>query len=104
MQERLKQIIDYYSLSVRGFSIEIGVDESSIRKILAERGGMNSTTLQKIHGKYPEVNWDWLIIGRGSMFYDNSKNRTTIVIILIFRKLRGCMKNCLMNVNNVLLN
>lgn len=68
--ERLQQIIDSLGISVNRFSKEICANESTIRKILLENTSMTSGNLRKIANKYPEFNIDWLVTGRGSMYYD----------------------------------
>ena len=67
MRDRLKQVIDYYNISVRKFSIQIGISEGTIRKIMNDNSGIQSNNLQKIANFYPEINIDWLVTGRGEM-------------------------------------
>jgi len=73
MNERLRQIIEYYGISTRNFSLKIGVNESTIRKVLAENTSIQSNNLAKIAVKFPEINLDWLITGRGSMLISENK-------------------------------
>lgn len=67
MNERLKQIIDYYGLTPYAFSQKIGVSEGTIRKILSENTTLRSDNLEKISQSFTEINIDWLITGRGNM-------------------------------------
>lgn len=69
MKERLRQIIDYYNISARSFSLKIGVNESTIRKVLSTNTSIQSNNLAKIAVNFPDINLDWLITGRGNMFY-----------------------------------
>lgn len=69
MKDRLKQIIEYYGIKARPFEIKISVSEGTISKFLAGKIGIKAETLQKINAIFPDINLDWLITGRGSMFY-----------------------------------
>lgn len=75
MNTRLKQIIDYYNISVNEFSQKISLSEGTIRKILKENTSIGSGNLAKIYEIFPELNLDWLITGRGSMFYSPKREQ-----------------------------
>lgn len=69
MKDRLRQIIEYYNISVNAFSVKNGINESTIRKILTENTSIRSDNLAKIAENFPEINLDWLITGRGEMIF-----------------------------------
>lgn len=69
MKDRLRQIIEYYNISVNAFSVKNGINESTIRKILTENTSIRSDNLAKIAENFPEINLDWLITGRGEMLF-----------------------------------
>lgn len=75
MNERLKQIIDYYNITPHAFSQKIGVSEGTVRKILSENTTIRSDNLVKISQTFTEIDLHWLITGHGDMFL---KNRQTI--------------------------
>lgn len=77
MKDRLKQIIDYYGISARNFSLRIGVNESTIRKVLTTNTSIQSNNLAKIAVNFPDINLDWLITGRGDMFYSQNQEKPT---------------------------
>lgn len=77
MKDRLRQIIDYYNLNTRNFEIKISVSEGVISKFLANKNGIKADTLQKINAIFPNINLDWLITGRGSMFYSQNREQIT---------------------------
>lgn len=77
MNTRLKEIIDYYNISVNEFSQKISLSEGTIRKILKENTSIGSGNLAKIYEIFPELNLDWLITGRGSMFYSQNREQIT---------------------------
>ena len=68
MNERLKQIIDYYGITPHAFSQRIGVNEGTVRKILSENTAIRSDNLEKISQSFTEIDLHWLITGKGSMF------------------------------------
>lgn len=75
MNTRIKQILDYYNISVRKFSIKIGVNESTIRKIILENTSIQSNNLLKISQNFPNINLDWLITGRGEMLLQEQQEK-----------------------------
>lgn len=70
IKEKILQFVDYKGLSNRKFSIEINVSHMYFSK----KGAVGSDVLEKIFTMYPELNFDWLITGRGEMLMsENSK-------------------------------
>lgn len=74
--KRLKQFIDYKGYnearkgkSLRNFYDQIGVANNSI----VEGRNIGINILDKIFDKYPELNMDWVITGRGEMLYKEPK-------------------------------
>lgn len=78
MKDRLKQLIDYYSISANFFSQKIGVSEGTIRKILTKNTTIRSDTLEKISQNFAEINMDWLLTGRGEMLREKSQEGACI--------------------------
>ncbi len=67
MKDRIVLLLNHIGLSVSAFEQAIGASNGSIRKAIEEGRGLNSTTIEKIVSKYPQYNYDWLIVGRGNM-------------------------------------
>lgn len=74
--KRLKQFIDYKGFnearkgkSLRNFYEQIGVANNSI----VEGRNIGVNILEKIVDKYPELNMDWVVTGRGEMLYKEPK-------------------------------
>ncbi|MBK0403869.1 helix-turn-helix transcriptional regulator [Adhaeribacter sp. BT258] len=69
VSHRLRVIQELLKIrSVAAFANEIGVDTSVLNNIMSPYGRMGKPsfdTLQKIAAKYPRVNMDWLITGKG---------------------------------------
>ena len=67
MEERIRQITEYYNISIRQFEQKISVSEGLIHKALARKSGLKSDTLAKIMDIFPQINPDWLLLGKGEM-------------------------------------
>lgn len=67
MVQRLKQFIEYKGFSIRGFEIECGVNNSTIKSAIRNNGSLGSDKLEKIVEKFPDLDANWLLSGKGSM-------------------------------------
>lgn len=68
MNDRLKQVIDYYNITPYAFSQKIGVSEGTVRKILSQNTTIRSDNLEKISQTFTDIDLHWLITGQGHMF------------------------------------
>lgn len=68
MKDRIRQFIDDRKLTATQFADEIGVQRSSISHILSGRNHPGYEFIQKMLKKYPVVNAEWLILGKGNMY------------------------------------
>lgn len=66
---RLKQIRDYAGMGQTNFEKHTGISIGYFNKL---KGSIGSDTILKIVDKYPEINIDWLITGKGEMLKDNN--------------------------------
>lgn len=64
IKSRLLEFIAEKKLSTRRFEIECGLSNASVQNI---RRNLGVDKLLKIAGRFPELNFDWLILGRGEM-------------------------------------
>lgn len=71
MKDRLKKFIDYLGVSITVFEQQINVANGAIYKILQGKNGVTLATLLKILERFPMLNFDWLVSGRGSMLVKN---------------------------------
>lgn len=62
-KDRIVQFIDYKRLSKRKFCEEISVSHTIFNSV----SSLGSDKLEIISNKYPELNMDWVITGRGKM-------------------------------------
>ncbi len=69
---RLKEIIQYYSLTSSTFAERINVPKSSISHLMSGRNKASLDFVLKIIDKFPEVDLYWLLNGEG--IFPKSKN------------------------------
>lgn len=75
MKEQLLKLLAHYKKSATKFSDEIGVQRSSISHIMSGRNLPSYDFILKIMNKYPELNVEWLLTGKGEMIKEHtSKN------------------------------
>lgn len=74
MNKRLKQLIDYYSISTRQFEQKINVSNGVIAKVLVQNTTLRSDVLSKIADSFPDINIGWILTGKGEMFLQKSGN------------------------------
>lgn len=64
IKDRLKEIRDYAKMGQTNFEKHTGISSGYFNKI---KGSIGSDTILKIANKFPELNLDWLITGKGEM-------------------------------------
>lgn len=65
--DRLSRFIAYLGLKPTSFEKEMGFSNGSIGKALDEKRALGTDRLETIVYKYPSLNVDWLITGKGQM-------------------------------------
>ncbi len=78
---RLQSFIKFLGLNNTGFADEINVQRSGISHILSGRNKPGLDFIYKILNTYPDLNPDWLIMGRGEMLKGASPAGTESVEI-----------------------
>ena len=68
MQDRILKILTGNQLSATRFADIIGVQKSSISHILSGRNKPSFDFIEKILIKFPDINPEWLILGKGNMY------------------------------------
>ncbi|MBN1180946.1 MAG: helix-turn-helix transcriptional regulator [Bacteroidales bacterium] len=71
MKDRIVKFLTKNGLSSTRFADEIGVQRSSISHILSGRNKPSFDFIEKMLLTYPNLNAQWLIVGKGSMFIDD---------------------------------
>lgn len=70
MKDRITLLIKAKNLTAAQFADEINVQKSSISHIISGRNNASLDFIQKILFRYPEVNMEWLMFGKGPIFKD----------------------------------
>jgi methionine synthase II (cobalamin-independent) len=73
--ERLEEYITSKNISIRQFEMNIGTSNGVIHTAIKNRKDIRSSWISKIIEKYPDLNAEWLITGKGSML--RKKDRST---------------------------
>ena len=73
MNERIKQIIEYYGLSVRAFEQKIFVTEGLIYRGLSRNSDFGSSVIAKILNNCSDISTEWLVLGKGEMLRKNAQ-------------------------------
>lgn len=75
MINRVNLILRTKNLSPSLFADEIGVQRSSISHILSGRNNPSLEFVTKVLSRFPEIETDWLIFGKGAMYKDAHKQQ-----------------------------
>jgi transcriptional regulator with XRE-family HTH domain len=68
MKERLTVLLHHLGMTASRFADEIGVQRSGISHILSGRNQPGYDFMVKTLHKFPEINIEWLLTGKGKMF------------------------------------
>lgn len=72
MKDRLEQFLKLEQLSPARFADILGIQRSGISHILSGRNKPSFEFFEKIVLKYPQINLEWLISGKGKVYKDAS--------------------------------
>ena len=67
INERITIVLEYSGFSASEFADEIDVQRSSISHIISGRNKPSLEFVTKIKNRFPELSWDWIILGTGEM-------------------------------------
>ena len=92
--ERIKQYIDYKSISIAAFEKSIGMSNASFGKCLKRGGAIGTDKLENILSVYSDISPNWLLTGKGEMLRDTTeltktKDGTGIPLIPV-EAMAGC--------------
>ena len=77
LNSRVQKIINYSELSSSEFADEIGVQRSNISHVLSGRNKPSLDFRMKIKDRFPEIQWEWLIEGKGAMIFSENETAST---------------------------
>ena len=72
INDRFTKILEYSGFTASEFADEIDVQRSSISHIISGRNKPSLEFIVKIKNRFPEISWDWIILGQGEMLQNNS--------------------------------
>jgi transcriptional regulator with XRE-family HTH domain len=64
------------NISSGQFALEIGIQNSTLSHILNNRNNPSLDVLKKILNRFPKISSDWLILGQGPMFRQESHSQS----------------------------
>ena len=67
MKDRIISLMKHMGMSQKVFAAEICISEGALSSIFSGRTKPTLNTVSNIHERFPEVNMDWLIDGKGEM-------------------------------------
>ena len=68
--ERLQLFMQHEGVTAFQMNKEAGLTRTLLIKAIEKHQGLNTATSEKIERRYPNLNADWLITGRGNMLID----------------------------------
>lgn len=71
MNTRIQKFIEAEGLTAARFADAIGVQRSNISHVLSGRNKPGFDFIEKMLNKFPEVNAEWLILGKGHMYKES---------------------------------
>lgn len=74
MKDRIKRIQEYSGLSLGVFASRTGIKSASLSHILNGRNNPSLDVVMKIFETFPEISWEWLLYGTGSMLNSSNAN------------------------------
>ena len=67
-RERIEKVINSLKLNARQFAAEIRVQPGTISNMMSGRNNPSLDVMKRIMERYPTLNPEWLIAGRGDMW------------------------------------
>lgn len=75
-KDRIEKIMQLENISSGQFALEIGIQNSTLSHILNNRNNPSLDVLKKILNRFPKISSDWLILGQGPMFRQESHSQS----------------------------
>jgi len=78
MQDKISKLLIHFGYTATRFADEIGVQRSGISHILSGRNHPSYDFILKIMKRFPEINLEWLVLGKGDMLKSLLKDNTPV--------------------------
>lgn len=72
MKERIIKIMECERMGQAQFASAIGIQRAAMSHIISGRNNPSLDVMTKILHRYPQINPDWLLFGKGEMLRDNT--------------------------------
>lgn len=72
MKERIIKIMECERMGQAQFASAIGIQRAAVSHIISGRNNPSLDVMTKILHRYPQINPDWLLLGKGEMLRDNT--------------------------------
>lgn len=72
MKERIIKIMECERMGQAQFASAIGIQRAAMSHIISGRNNPSLDVMTKILHRYPQINPDWLLLGKGEMLRDNT--------------------------------
>lgn len=79
MNSRLLQFLNAENITQAQFADSIGVARASISHIISGRNKPSYEFISAMMKQYPQLNPEWLILGKGRMYNDSSRQSSTVL-------------------------
>ncbi len=77
MKERIAQIMAKENMNALQFAKETNIQQASLSHILNGRNNASLEIIKKIHQRFPNISWDWLLNGMGDMYINSTPVQST---------------------------
>ena len=77
MKDRIRQLMEAQHMNQQNFAQFLGMAPATLSSILSERTKPTLNTIEAIKNKFPNINIDWLMFGKGSMFLDENPGNSS---------------------------
>ena len=74
-KERMVQVIETQGMNAKSFAEAVGIQSSTVSNILTGRNNPSLDVMQRILRRFPTLNSDWLILGKGEMYSTPSQSQ-----------------------------
>lgn len=78
MINRINLILRAKNITARQFAEEIGIQPSGMSHILSGRNNPSLDFVTKVIRRYPEIDANWLLLGRGEMYASQSASQQPV--------------------------
>ena len=86
-KDRLREFIKFKALNKHKFCVACGFSVGFVNS----GAGVSSEKLSVVHDRYPELNMDWLVTGRGDMIRTDKSTLTEDIVSAVERHNRELM-------------